>query len=72
MLRAGLTYIRRAPKKSQVGFRTMSTKEKLSKPITFVTGNQNKLREVSAIIGDSIALTNASIDRTLALSLCNG
>lgn len=42
----------------------MSTKEKLSKPITFVTGNKNKLREVSAILGDSIAITNAAIDRT--------
>lgn len=64
MLRAGLTHFRPALKKSRVAFRTMSTKEKLSKPITFVTGNQNKLREVSAIIGDSIALTNAAIDRT--------
>jgi inosine/xanthosine triphosphate pyrophosphatase family protein len=35
------------------------------KPLTFVTGNANKLAEVKAILGDSIPLTSKAIDRTL-------
>ena len=32
--------------------------------ITFVTGNQNKLKEVQAILGSTIPMTNKSLDRT--------
>jgi inosine/xanthosine triphosphate pyrophosphatase family protein len=35
------------------------------KPLTFATGNANKLAEVKAILGDSIPLTSKAIDRTL-------
>ncbi|KAI9219087.1 inosine triphosphate pyrophosphatase [Blastocladiella britannica] len=31
-------------------------------PLTFVTGNQNKLREVQAILGDSIAIVSHKLD----------
>merc|ERR1712063_209998 len=34
----------------------------MSKPITFVTGNANKLREVAAIVGDSIPMTSHAVD----------
>jgi hypothetical protein len=35
------------------------------RPLTFVTGNANKLAEVKAILGDSIPLTSKAIDRTI-------
>ncbi|KAK9244678.1 inosine triphosphate pyrophosphatase-like protein [Lipomyces tetrasporus] len=34
----------------------------MSKVVTFVTGNANKLKEVQAIIADSVEITNKSLD----------
>lgn len=34
----------------------------MSKPITFVTGNANKLKELSQILGDSIPIQSHSCD----------
>lgn len=42
--------------------RNMSTKITLTKPITFVTSNKNKLIEASSILGDSIPIKSESID----------
>lgn len=42
--------------------RNMSTKIKLTQPITFVTSNKNKLKETSSILGESIPIRNKDID----------
>ena len=36
-------------------------------PLTFVTGNANKLREVQQILGDSVPLVSRAIDCTISL-----
>lgn len=40
----------------------MTDKVIITSPITFVTSNVNKLREVSSILGDSIPVINENID----------
>lgn len=65
MLCLRLKHIAASAPVTRKAIRRMSTRTKLSKPITFVTGNQNKLREVSAILGDSIPIKSTAIDCTL-------
>jgi hypothetical protein len=41
---------------------TMFRRFTAESPLTFVTGNANKLREVQQILGDKVALVSQSID----------
>jgi len=52
--------------------RTISTmKRKRTEELIFVTGNENKLKEVQAIIGDSIKIVAHKLDCKALFSLFN-